>query len=120
MQRILIADDSAFMRNHLRKIIESAGYNVVGEARNGLEAVRLYDELFPDMITLDIIMPELNGVEALKAIKDKYPEAKVIMCSSIAQECYVKDSINLGAIDFIVKPFTSKKITAIINKTFEK
>lgn len=103
--RILIVDDAMFMRQVLKKILVSHGYEVVGEAANGVEAIAKYHELKPDLVTLDITMPDMTGLEALKAIKAIDGEAKVIMCSAMGQKSMVLEAIQNGALDFIIKPF---------------
>lgn len=113
---ILIVDDAAFMRMKLKDILEKNGYNVIGEAENGSEAVSLYQELNPDLVTMDITMPEMDGIEALKKIKDADSSAKVIMCSAMGQQGMVMDAIKAGAIDFIVKPFDTARVIESLGK----
>ncbi len=110
MPNVLIVDDTAFMRKLLRNILLSAGFNVVGEAENGKQAVELYKKLKPDLVTLDIVMPEMNGIEALKQIRSIDPNAKIIMCTAVGQEQMVKAAIKLGAKGYIVKPFQAPKV----------
>jgi len=105
MKRVLIVDDAAFMRLSLRNIMEKCEYEVVGEAENGLKAVQLYKQLKPDLVTMDLTMPELGGVEAIKLIKQIDNNAKVIVISSMGHEILVKEAIVAGAISFIVKPY---------------
>ncbi|NJP38230.1 response regulator [Alkalicoccus luteus] len=116
MTRLLITDDAAFMRMTLKKMVTDAGYEVVAEAENGQEAVALYEEHKPDLVTMDITMPEMNGIEALEKIKAFDPDAKVIMCSAMGQQSMVIDAIQKGASDFIVKPFDEARI----KESFEK
>ncbi|MNB97450.1 Chemotaxis protein CheY [compost metagenome] len=116
MSKILIVDDSKFMRNILRNIIEKMGHEIIGEGENGYEAVLKYQELLPDILFLDITMPKMNGIEALKRIKQIYPKSIVIMCSAMGQTSYIKDAINLGAKDFIIKPFNTDRVDEAINK----
>ena len=116
MKRVLIVDDASFMRISLRKILESNGFEVVGEAVNGLEAVNKYMILKPDIVTMDITMPEMNGVEALTQIKKQDPSAKVIMISALGQQSWVKKAIMLGAKGFVVKPFKEEIIMAALSK----
>lgn len=113
---ILIVDDAAFMRMKLKDILEKNDYNVVGEAENGAEAVSLYQELNPDLVTMDITMPEMDGIEALKKIKETDQGAKVIMCSAMGQQGMVMDAIKAGAIDFIVKPFDTARVVESLSK----
>ena len=118
MVKVLITDDAAFMRTTLRDMITKAGYKVVAEAENGLEAVRLYEKHRPDLVTMDYTMPEMNGLEALKKIKKIDANAKVIMCSAVAQPSVISDAIQYGAIDFIKKPFNKFQIQEALNKIF--
>ncbi len=118
MARILITDDAAFMRMQLKNIFESLGHEVVGEAENGLVAIKLYDQLKPDLVTMDITMPEMTGVEALKAIKKNDPNATIVMCSAMGQQQMVLEAIQAGAKDFIVKPFDQERIKQTIAKIF--
>lgn len=118
MARILITDDAAFMRMQLKNIFESLGHEVVGEAENGQVAIDLYDELQPDLVTMDITMPEMNGVEAVKGIKKNHPNATIIMCSAMGQQQMVLEAIQAGAKDFIVKPFDQERIKQAIEKIF--
>lgn len=115
-KKILIVDDAAFMRIKLRDILEKNDYEVAGEAENGLEAIEKYKELQPDIVTMDITMPELDGVEALKEIKEIDPEAKVLMCSAMGQQTMVMDAIRAGALDFIVKPFDTERVIKALDK----
>ena len=107
MANILISDDAAFMRMMVKNILTGAGYNVIGEAADGEQAVKLYKELNPDLVTMDITMPNVDGIQALKDIKAFNPSAKVIMCSAMGQQAMVLEAIQAGARDFIVKPFHS-------------
>ena len=115
-KRILLVDDAVFMRMKLKDILEKNGYEVVGEAQNGIEAIEKYKAEKPDLVTMDITMPEMDGVTALKEIKKIDPSAKVIMCSAMGQQSMVMDAIQAGAIDFIVKPFDNDRVIESINK----
>lgn len=115
--RILIVDDAAFMRMMIRDILVKNGFEVVGEAQDGAQAIEKFKELRPDLITMDITMPEMDGIAALKEIKKIDPNAKVIMCSAMGQQAMVIDAIQAGAKDFIVKPFQSDRVIEAINKT---
>lgn len=115
-QRILIVDDAAFMRMMIKDILVKNGYEVVGEAADGFQAVEKYKELKPDLVTLDITMPEKDGISALKDIRSFDPEAKVIMCSAMGQQAMVIDAIQAGAKDFIVKPFQADRVIEAIKK----
>lgn len=116
-KRILIVDDAAFMRMMIKEILTGYGFEVVGEAHDGLMAIDKYNELRPDLVTLDITMPEMDGITALKEIKKFDPEAKVIMCSAMGQQAMVIDAIQAGAKDFIVKPFQADRVIEVIKKT---
>lgn len=116
MSKILIVDDAAFMRMMLKDILTKNGYNVIGEASNGAEALTKYQELKPDLTTLDITMPEIDGITALKNIKAADPSAKIIMCSAMGQQAMVIESIQAGAKDFIVKPFQADRVVEAIKK----
>ena len=116
MPKVLIVDDAAFMRKLLKNILFSGGFDIVGEAENGKQAVELYKKLRPDIVTMDIIMPEMNGIEALKEIKKIDPNAKVIMCTAVGQEQMVKTAIKFGAKGYIVKPFQAPKVIEELKK----
>lgn len=116
MINILIVDDAAFMRMMIKDILEKSGFNVIGEASNGLEAVELYKKEKPDIVTMDITMPKVDGIEAVKLIKEYDNEAKIIMCSAMGQQAMVMDAIRAGAKDFIVKPFQADRVIEVINK----
>lgn len=116
MSKILIVDDAKFMRLTLSNILIKAGHEVVGEGENGKDAIRLYRELRPDLVTLDITMPEMNGLEAVKEIKKEFPDAKVMMCSAMGQQKMVVEAIEAGAKDFIVKPFDESRVVDAINR----
>lgn len=115
--RILIVDDAAFMRMMIRDILSKNGYDVCGEANDGQQAIEKFKELKPDLITMDITMPEMDGINALKEIKKIEPNAKVIMCSAMGQQAMVIDAIQAGAKDFIVKPFQADRVIEAIKKT---
>ena len=118
-KRILLVDDAVFMRMKLKDILEKNGYEVVGEAQSGVEAIEKYMSEKPDLVTMDITMPEMDGVTALKKIKEIDPKAKVIMCSAMGQQSMVMDAIQAGAIDFIVKPFDNDRVIESINKAIK-
>ncbi len=115
-KKILIVDDAAFMRLMLKDILTKNGYMVVGEAENGAAAVDKYKELHPDLVTLDITMPEQDGISTLKKIRSIDPQAKIIMCSAMGQQAMVIDSIQAGAKDFIVKPFQPERVIEAVSK----
>ena len=110
MARVLVVDDAAFMRKMVTDALTKGGHEVVGEAGNGLEAIDRYQELKPDLTTLDITMPEKDGLEALREIVALDPNAKVIMCSALGQESKVLEAVKSGAKDFVVKPFQPERI----------
>ncbi|TXC91847.1 response regulator [Metabacillus litoralis] len=116
MARILIVDDAKFMRMTLSNILIKANHEVVGEAENGLQAVELFEKEKPDLVTMDITMPEQNGIEALREIKSQYPDAKIIMCSAMGQQKMVVEAIESGAKDFIVKPFDENRVLEAITR----
>ena len=116
MARVLVVDDAAFMRKMVGDAISGGGHEIVGEAANGTEAVPRFQELRPDVMTLDITMPEKDGLSALKEIIAVDPGAKVVMCSALGQESKVLESIKLGARDFVVKPFQADRVLSAIDK----
>ena len=115
-KNILICDDAAFMRMMIKDIITKNGYNIVGEAENGAKAVEKYAELKPDLVLMDITMPEMDGIEALKKIKAADANASIIMCSAMGQQAMVIESIQSGAKDFIVKPFQADRVLEAVQK----
>lgn len=117
--RILIVDDAAFMRMMIKDILTKNGFKVVGEAQDGAQAVEKYKELHPDLVTMDITMPEMDGITALKEIKQINPNAKIIMCSAMGQQAMVIDAIQAGAKDFIVKPFQADRVIEAIQKALD-
>ena len=120
MSKILIVDDAAFMRMMLKDILTKNGYEIAGEASNGTEAIKKYKELQPDLVTLDITMPEKDGLQALKEIKNINKNANVVMCSAMGQEAMVIDAIQNGAKDFIVKPFKADRVLEAVGKAIPK
>ncbi|MCS7118480.1 MAG: response regulator [Archaeoglobaceae archaeon] len=116
MVKVLIVDDTAFMRKLLKNILFSAGFDIVGEAENGKQAVEFYKQLKPDIVTMDIVMPEMNGIDALKEIRRLDPNAKIVMCTAVGQEQMVKMAIKLGAKGYIVKPFQAPKVIEELKK----
>ena len=115
-KNILICDDAAFMRMMIKDILTKNGYNVAGEAENGAKAVEKYAEVKPDLVLMDITMPEMDGIQALKKIKEGDPSALVIMCSAMGQQAMVIESIQAGAKDFIVKPFQPDRVLEAVKK----
>ncbi len=120
MKRVLVADDASFMRQMIRDIIEPEGYEVVGEASDGVEVVEKFLELRPDLVMMDIVMPKRSGIDAVKAIKAEDPGATVVMCSALGQETLVMEAIQAGAKDFIVKPFKPDAVLTTLAKVLEK
>ena len=118
--RVLIADDASFMRQMIREIIEPEGYEVVGEATNGMEAVELYLKLQPDLVTMDIVMPKRSGIEAVRGILAEDPRAQVVMCSALGQETLVMEALQAGAKNFIVKPFKPDAVISTLDRLIEK
>ncbi len=115
-KNILIVDDAAFMRMMINDILTKNGYNVAGEAENGAKAMEKYNELKPDLVLMDITMPEVDGIQALKNIKASDPNAKIIMCSAMGQQAMVIEAIQSGAKDFIVKPFQADRVLEAVKK----
>ncbi len=115
-KRILIVDDSSFARSMLNEILVKNGYEVVGEAAKGSEAIEKYSLLKPDLVTMDIAMPGLDGIDALKEIISMYPEAKVVMISSVHSKEIVKTVLLAGATDYVIKPFTKERLLKAIDK----
>ena len=116
MKTVLIVDDSSLMRRLIREIVIKNGYDVLGEAENGMKGVEKYKELRPDFVTMDMVMNEMGGLEALKHIIKEDPDANVIMISSMGQEVNVRDAIILGAKNFILKPFDERQVMEAIQK----
>jgi len=116
MATILIVDDAAFMRMMIKDILTKNGYTVIGEAENGIKAVERYKELNPDLVIMDITMPEMDGIQAVRQIKALNSAAKIIMCSAMGQQAMVIESIQEGARDFIVKPFQAERVIEAVRK----
>ena len=115
-KNILVCDDAAFMRMMIKDILTKNGYNIAGEAENGMVAVDKYKETSPDLVLMDITMPEMDGIQALKKIKESDPNASVIMCSAMGQQAMVIEAIQSGAKDFIVKPFQAERVIEAVKK----
>lgn len=116
MYKILLVDDAGFMRMMIKNHLTKAGYTDFVEGEDGQQAVTLYDAESPDLVIMDITMPNMDGIEALRNIMGKHPDAKVIMCSAMGQETMVMEAIKLGALDFIVKPFKQERIAQTVQK----
>jgi two-component system chemotaxis response regulator CheY len=115
-KRVLITDDTAFMRMTLRNVLEKNGYEIVGEAEDGYQAVEQYMSAKPDLVTMDITMPNMDGITAIKKIMEKDPEAKIVVVSAMGQKALVIEALNSGAKDFIVKPFQPDRIVEALQK----
>lgn len=118
-KRILIVDDSFYMRTMLKNMLTDAGYEVVGEAANGAQAVEMANATTPDLITLDVILPDNTGLDVLKSIRQTQPNAKVVMCSAVGQEVIVNEAIESGALAYIVKPFSEEKVLEIVGAALQ-
>ena len=118
--RTLVADDASFMREMIREIIEPEGFEVVAEAGDGLDAVEAFKEHTPDIVTMDIVMPKMSGIEAVKQIVEADPGARIVMCSALGQEALVMEALKSGAKDFIVKPFKPDAVLTTLRKVLEK
>ncbi len=116
MKRLLVVDDALFMRKMICGVAAEAGWEVVGEAANGLEAIAQYDRLKPDLVTMDLVMPEMGGLEALRRIRADDPNARVVVVTALDQKQSLMDSIREGAIDFIVKPFERQRVLNLLAK----
>lgn len=114
--RVLVVDDAKFMRHMLRNILTGIGCEVVGEAGDGSEACEKYEQLTPDIVTMDIVMPKLGGLDALKQIKNKNPNAKVVMISAIDQREPLMEALKLGAVDYVVKPFEKERVEEALKR----
>jgi len=115
-KRILIVDDAAFMRMMIKDILTKNGYEVVGEAEHGIRAIEKYKELMPDLVIMDITMPEMDGIEAVRQIRKLNADSQIIMCSAMGQQAMVIESIQAGARDFIVKPFQAERVIEAVKK----
>ncbi len=113
---VLVCDDATFMRRILKDILMKHGYEIAGEAGNGTEAIARYKQLKPDLVTMDITMPDMNGIEAVKQIRAFDPNAKIVMCSAMGQKVLVLEAIQAGASDFIVKPFRAEQVMEALHK----
>ncbi len=115
-KKVLIVDDAIISRMFLKQIFEEGDYEVVGEANNGLEGIRCYQELHPDLVTMDITMPMMNGIEALRQIRRFDPEAKVLMCTALGQKFRIAEAMEAGAAAFVVKPFQKDAVLEAVRK----
>lgn len=117
-KKVLVVDDAMFMRMMLKDILTANGYDIAGEAGNGIEAVSMYKKFKPDVVLMDITMPEMDGIRSVKEIIKADSGAKIVMCSAMGQQAMVVQSIQSGALDFVVKPFQPEKVVDAINKVF--
>ena len=115
-QTVLICDDAIFMRTMIGDILRQAGFQVVGEAENGQQAVEKYRTLRPDFVTMDIVMPEMGGIDAVREIVREDPQAKILMCSAMGQQALVIEAIQAGARDFVVKPFQPSRVLEAVQR----
>ena len=115
-QTVLVCDDAIFMRTMISDILSQAGFEVVGEAESGVQAVEKYRELKPDLVTMDIVMPDMGGIEAVREICKYDPEAKILMCSAMGQQALVVEAIQAGAKDFVVKPFQPSRVLEAVQR----
>jgi len=113
---VLICDDAIFMRTMIRDILQQAGFDVVGEAETGAQAVERYRELKPDLVTMDIVMPDMGGIDAVRQIVAEDPDAKILMCSAMGQQALVIEAIQAGARDFVVKPFQPSRVLEAVQR----
>jgi len=118
-KRILIVDDSFYMRTMLKNMLTDAGYDVVGEAANGEQALEMAASTSPDLITLDVILPDNTGLDVLKSLRQLKPDSKVVMCSAVGQEVIVNEAIENGALAYIVKPFSEEKVLEIVGAALQ-
>lgn len=117
--KVLVVDDAVFMRNMIKDIFSGNDFEVVGEAANGVEAIEKYNELKPDVVTMDIVMPLKSGIEAVKEIVSNDSSAKIVMCSALGQDSLIMEAIEAGAKDFIVKPFKAEKVVEVVRRIAE-
>lgn len=113
---VLICDDAIFMRSMIGDILKQAGFEIVGEAATGVEAVEKYRELRPDLVTMDIVMPDMGGIDAVRAIVAEFPDAQILMCSAMGQQALVVEAVQAGARDFVVKPFQPSRVLEAVRR----
>lgn len=114
--RVLVVDDAAFMRHLIKGILKDMGHEIVGEAKDGVEACEMYDKLMPDLVTLDLIMPKMTGLEVLKNVRAKHPTARIVVMSAIDQRQPLMEALKLGAADYLVKPFEKDRVEQALNR----
>jgi two-component system chemotaxis response regulator CheY len=113
---VLVCDDAIFMRAMIGDILKQAGFEVVGEAETGTQAVERYRELRPDLVTMDIVMPDMGGIDAVRAIIAEFPDAQILMCSAMGQQALVVEAVQAGARDFVVKPFQPSRVLEAVQR----
>lgn len=113
---VLICDDAVFMRTMISDILEESGYEIVGQAESGVQAIERYKSLRPDLVTMDIVMPDMGGIEAVREIVKHDPDAKILMCSAMGQQALVVEAIQAGAKDFVVKPFQPSRVLEAVQR----
>ncbi|MBI4541385.1 MAG: response regulator [Gemmatimonadetes bacterium] len=116
---VLICDDALFMRTMIANILKEAGFEVVGEAATGSEAIDRYRQLMPDLVTMDIVMPDMGGIDAVRAIMKEFPHARILMCSAMGQQALVMEAIQAGARDFVVKPFQPSRVLEAVQRVLK-
>ncbi|MDI2588851.1 response regulator [Psychrobacillus sp. NEAU-3TGS] len=114
MRTVLVVDDAIFMRTTIKRMLEEHQFDIIGEAANGQEAVEMYRKLLPDVVTMDITMPGMTGIEAVKAIISEHPDAKIVMVTALGQQKLIVDALESGAKDFITKPFNPEQIVQVL------
>ncbi|MGE7918345.1 response regulator [Viridibacillus sp. NPDC093762] len=119
MTKVLVVDDTMFMRHAIKMMLADSSYEVVGEANNGMEAIEKYRELLPDVVTMDVTMPVMSGLDATKVIIEEFPDAKIIIISALGQQKMILQALSLGAKDFITKPFDQQRLMSTIVKVVE-
>ena len=115
-QTVLICDDAIFMRTMVADILQKAGFEVIGQAETGLQAIEKYKQLKPDLVTMDIVMPDMGGIDAVREIVKQDPDAKILMCSAMGQQALVVEAIQAGAKDFVVKPFQPSRVLEAVQR----
>jgi len=118
--RILVADDAKFMRKLLAKILEEGGYEVVAEAETGSDAIALYERIKPDLVTMDLVMPDMSGIDAIKEIVSRDPKARIVVVSAMGQQSLVSEAMSAGARDFVVKPFHPSVVLEVIGRVLKE
>lgn len=120
MKTVLVVDDAVFMRTTIKRMLEDQSFNVIGEASNGAEAVEMYRKLLPDVVTMDVTMPGMTGIEAVEAIISEHPNAKIVMVTALGQQKLIVDAIEKGAKDFVTKPFNAEQIIQVLTNVTDE